>query len=281
MKKLLCIAVLVAFAGAAYASNDVATPGTPGQGTRQITQVGYFPINENNYAVGTGFDGQYVWVAAGDQATGTCMFYLYDEMGNLVDQGAQGAGATSWGHRDLAWAYNYMWGSYSNLVDAFTYAGAGVFIFEGYFVGAPINPNRALAFDGTYFYSGGFSVNLYKMLWNGTFGTSATYENLGGPYAGTYGLAYDCGLDCLWMTTAASTGEIYQFDTTGFPLNIYTDPAHLTFGGCEMVDHSIYGYVLGALVQETPDGIVYYDVGSTGPSATEPASWGSIKNLFQ
>lgn len=282
MKKLFCIAVMVAFAGTAFASNDVATPGdTPTSGTRQITQVGYFPISQNNYAVGCGWDGDYVWVSAGDQATGTCTFYLFDEYGNLVDQGPQGGGATSWGHRDMAWAYDYMWGSYSNLVDAFTYGGAGVFIFEGFFVGAPINPNRALGFDGSAFYSGGFGTNIYKMYWNGTFGTACTYEDLGGPWAGTYGIAYDCGLDCLWVTTASSTGEIQQLDTTGFPLNTYVDPTHLTYGGCEMADTIQYGYVLAALVQETPDGIVYYDVGSGGPSATEPASWGSIKSLFQ
>lgn len=279
MKKVLCAMAVVAMAGVAYATTDMTTEVAPyGGPTDNPIQVGYFPVADT-YTVGLGFDGEYIWVSAGDQAGPPCKFYVYDEYGNLVDQGGQGGGATGWGHRDLAMKDGVMFGSYSNLVDGHSYAGTGIFIFEGYFVGAPINPNRAMAYDGTYFYSGGFGTNLYRMEWNGTYGSASVVTDLGGPYSGCYGLAYDCGLNCLWMTTASSTGEIYQFDTTGFPLNVYVDPAHPTFGGCEMADTNQYGTVLAALAQETPDGVVFYDV-QTMPSPVQSKSWGAIKSLF-
>jgi len=281
MKKLLGVLIVVAFAGSAYATTDMANETTSNWNgpVDDPVQVGYFPLNENVYCVGTGWDGDYVWVSAGDQAGPPCRFYLYDEYGNLVDQGGQGGGASGWGERDLAFKDGIMFGSYSNLVGGHSYGGASTFIYEGYFIGAPINPNRAMAYDGTYFYSGGFSTNLYRMQWNGVWGSASVVTDLGGPYSGTYGLAYDCDQECLWMTTASSTGEIYQFDLTGFPLAVYVDPAHPTFGGCEMADTNQYGYVLQALAQETPDGIVFYEVGSI-PSPVQPASWGEIKSLF-
>lgn len=279
MKKVLCAMAVVAMAGVAYATTDMTTEVAPyGGPTDNPIQVGYFPVADT-YTVGLGFDGEYIWVSAGDQAGPPCKFYIYDEYGNLVDQGGQGGGATGWGHRDLAMKDGVMFGSYSNLVDGHSYAGTGIFIFEGYFVGAPINPNRAMAYDGMYFYTGGFGTNLYRMEWNGTYGSASVVTNLGGPYSGCYGLAYDCGLNCLWMTTASATGEIYQFDTTGFPLNVYVDPAHPTFGGCEMADTNQYGTVLAALAQETPDGVVFYDV-QTMPSPVQSKSWGAIKSLF-
>lgn len=279
MKKLLGVLVLAGFVSAALATNDVTTEGIPWSGsTDNPIQVGYFPLPDA-YSVGLGWDGSYIWIAAGDQAGPPCHFYIFDEYGNQVDIGGQGGGATGWGHRDLTFKDGIMFGSFSNLVGGHSYAGAGIFIYEGYFVGGPINPNRALAYDGTYFYTGGFGTNLYRLEWNGVWGSSALVVDLGGPYSGTYGLAYDCWQDCLWMTTAASTGEIYQFDTTGFPLNVYVDPAHPTFGGCEMADTIQHGFVLAALVQESPDGVVFYDVQSQ-PSPVQPASWGQIKALF-
>jgi len=280
MKKLFGILALVALAGtASAATNDVATGiAVPWTGsTDNPILLGSFPLADT-YCVGLGWDGDYVWVSAGDQAGPPCKFYLYDEYGNLVDQGGQGGGATGWGHRDLAMKDGVMFGSYSNLVDGHSYAGTGIFIFEGYFIGAPINPNRAMACDGTYFYSGGFGTNLYRMEWNGTYGSASVVTDLGGPYSGTYGMAYDCYQDCLWVTTASSTGEIYQFDTTGFPLNVFVDGAR-TFGGCEMSTTTQYGTALTAIDQASPDAVLFYDVQSL-PSPVEPASWGQIKSLF-
>ncbi len=283
MKKLLNMLMLVVFASGAYAAVDteMSTDCTPWPGGHVDSpiQVAYFPLPDN-YSVGLGSDWEMIWVAAGDQAGPPCKFYIFDEYGNLIDVGAQGGGATGWGHRDLSWHDHMMFGSFSDLVGAHSYAGPGVFIYEGNFRGGPINPNRAMADDGTYFYTGGFGTHLYRLDWNGVWGSSAIVTDLGGPYSGTYGLAYDGSVSCLWMTTASSTGEIYQFDMTGFVLNVYVDPAHPTFGGCEMTMSDRFGHVLAALVQESPDGVVFYDVQAGPPSPAQPVTWGQIKAMF-
>ncbi len=280
MKKLLGVLVLVAFASTAYASNEIANVGTVPQYApeRILDEVGYIPLDVNDYCVGTGFDGMYIWVTAGDQMTGTCEFYLFDEYGNQIDNAPQGAGATGWGHRDMAFTGDYMFGSYSTLVDGYS----DIYTFEGYFMGAPISPNRALAYAAGSFYTSGFGESLYKLTWDGTFGSSAVVENLGGPWDAAYGLAYDCGWDCLWMTTASSAGYgVHQIALDGFHINTFVDPVHPLYGGCTMVDTAQYGYVLCALVQESPDGLVLYDMESTGPSPVNDSSWGEIKNLFK
>ncbi len=287
MKVLLGLLILAASASTAHAANDtdMASNSSPWPGIRREAppQIGYFPLPDV-YSVGLGTDGTYIWISAGDQAGPPCKFYLFDEDGNQIDVGAQGGGATGWGHRDLCYYDGgVVLGSFSDLVGGHSYAGSGLFVYEGYFYGAPINPNRALAWDGTYFYTGGFGTNLCRLEWSGAWGSSAVVTDLGGPYSGTYGLAYAGDQVCLWMTTASYTGEIYQFDTMGNVLNVFVDPSHSVFGGCEVVPtthHGGYGAVLAALVQEAPDGVVFYDV-VTGPfSPVEPASWGQIKALF-
>jgi hypothetical protein len=280
MKKLLGALVLVAFAGTAFAANDVANTGSTPQYTpeRILDQVGYIPLDLNAYSVGCGDDGMYLWVSAGDQATGACTFYLYDEYGNLIDEAPQGGGATGWGHRDMCHNGDYMFGSYGNLVDGFM----DIYTFSGYFIGAPIPVNRAMAYAGGLFFTSGFGDPLYSMEWDGTWGSSATLTNLGGPWEAAYGLAYDCGWDCLWMTTASSSGYgVHQIGLDGFHINTYFDPLHPLYGGCTMTDTAQWGYVLCALVQESPDGLVFYDMESTGPSPVQDSSWGEIKGLFR
>ena len=281
MKQPLGMLILAAFTSAAYGAidADVAGHGTPWPGIHRDppVQLGYFPLPDP-YSVGLGWDGNYIWIAAGDQAGPPCKFYLFDEYGNQIDVGAQGGGATGWGHRDLTCRDHMMFGSFSNVVGAHSYAGSGIFDYEGYFIGAPINPNRAMARDGQYFYTGGFGTNLYRMQWNGIWGASAVVTDLGGPYSGLFGLAYGNSAG-LWGTTAAYTGELYEFTTSGILLNVYVDPAHPTFGGCEFAWTTQYGGVLAALVQENPDGVAFYYVGWFG-SPIESMSWGQIKALF-
>lgn len=276
MKKLMCALVLVAFAATAYAANDVApTVGKPATGSRIFEELAWWPMDQNNYIVGTGFDGEYIWISAGDQMTGFCEFYLYDMDGNQIDTDHQGGGATGWGNRDMAWNGDYMFGSYSNMVNGF----ADIHTYAGFFMG-PISPCRALAYDGEFFYTCGFGESLWKLEWNGTWGTSATTTNLGGPWDGAYGLAYDCYQDCLWMSTADYTNNVHQLDRTGFLLNTYTLGAPYTIqGGCTMVDHPTHGTVLGVVQQHTPDGLSLYNVDSM-PSPTYEGSWGQIKALF-
>lgn len=280
MKRLLGALALVALASSgAYAVSDVAPGATPGGAT---SGDGTFPIvfeislDINNYCVGVGFDGAYFWVSAGDQMTGLCQFYIYDDAGNLLDTQAQGGGATGWGHRDMAWNGDYMFGSYSNMVDGFSDPAT----FAGFFIG-PISPNRALAYDGAAFYASGFGEYLWKLTWDGAFGSVAATENLGGPWDGAYGLAYDCSNGVLYMSTADYTGNIHELAMDGFLLNTYTTlPEYDIQGGCTMADCQ-YGYILAVIQQYSPDMLTFYDIGAGGPSPVEDASWGEIKSLFQ
>lgn len=261
-----------------WATSDIAPGAIPGgssssEGSFPI--VAYFGLGMNDYCVGVGFDGTYFWVSAGDQQTGTCEFYVLDDAGNLIDHQPQGGGANGWGHRDLCWDGDFMFGSYSDLVDGFSDPAT----FSGYFIG-PISPCRALAFTGVDFYTCGFSENLWKMTWDGAWGSAAAVEDLGGPWDGIYGLAYDCGANCLWMTTADYSGNLYKLGLDGVLFETYTTlPEYEVHGGCTMADCQ-WGHVLCILSQSPGDVLVLYDVGS-GPSPVQDASWGEIKNLFK
>ena len=243
---------------------------------------GDFPIlfeitlDMNTQCVGVGFDGSYFWVSAGD-VLGACMFYIFDEYGILVDEVEQGAGATGWGHRDMTFDGAYMHGSYDPNINCF----ADPITFAGGYVG-PLNPNRALAYDGTSYYTGGYTENLYRLEWDGIFGSVATVEDLGGPWEGTYGLAYDCYNDCLWMSISLATepGILHKFARDGFLLATYSLlPEYGRQAACSMAD-TRFGYALAVIQQSDPDMLTLYDVGSQ-VSPTESATWGEIKSLYR
>lgn len=273
---LVTLAFVSLIAMPAIAFEDATHPGTPTATDEMFDELFSFPL-ENNYCVGVGWDGQYLWVSAGDGTTGTPEFYIYDEYGTLVDGPIhQGGGASGWGNRDLAFDGTYVFGSFGTPINGFedvnTYSGS----FNG-----PLNPNRAMAFDGTYFYTGGFGEYLYRVDWNGNWGSTATSTILSGPYDGTYGLAYDSGNDCLWMTTANYTGDVLQLDMSGNQIGTYSTlfSGYDLHGGCTMAD-TRFGHVLVILMQSDVDTIVFYDVEST-PSPADETTWGGVKALFR
>ena len=235
-------------------TEDVASTVGTSEGRGSFPILFEIPL-PNAYSVGVGFDGTNFWVSAGDQQTGVCEFYVYDEYGTQLDNQPQGGGATGWGHRDMAWDGTDMFGSYSLNINGFS----DIYTYDGYFVG-PINPNRAMAYDGTYFYTCGFGTDLYQLDWDGVWGSTATATDLGGPWSGAYGLAYDSIFNCLWMTTADYSGNLYQLDMNGNLLNTYTTlPEYDIHGGCTMAP-TRFGDVLVILVQSDPDKLVFYEV---------------------
>ena len=280
MRTALCVALVFALATASFAaSSDVSYPGTPCATDGTFNIFYQFPINafDDAHVVGLGFDGTYIWVSAGDLTTGVCHFYLYDEMGNHVDTYDQGAGATSWGHRDLCFDGTYMYGSYNTEIHAFTTDGA----YAGYFNGPGISPCRALAYDGYYFYTCGFSEYIYRGHWDGVWGSTPAWEVISGDViSGCYGMAYDWSNSCLWVTTASYTGDLLQFSTDGAQLGTHTTlPEYDLHGGAQMINTSAYGMTLGVLMQFTPDTVVLYDVDAFTP--VEDASWSSIKAMYR
>jgi hypothetical protein len=211
--------------------------------------------------VGVGFDGEYLWVTAGDGGTGFCEFYIYDEYGELVAGPVhQEGGATGWGNRDLAYNGTHMFGSYDTKINGYSDWETFVDYFNG-----RISPNRAMAYNGTYFYTCGFSENLWQLDWDGNWQSTATATDLGGPWSGAYGLAYDSESDCLWMTTADRTGDIHQLDMDGTLIETFTSMNEYDLhGGCTMADTEQWGYVLVVLMQSSPDKLVFYDLGYGG-----------------
>ncbi|MCK4304441.1 MAG: hypothetical protein KAY24_09410 [Candidatus Eisenbacteria sp.] len=273
------VALLVCVCTGAYAndadySNSRPPEITPVEGDFPI--LFEIPLDMNIQCVGVGFDGEYFWVSAGDYL-GECMFYIFDEYGNMIDEVPQGGGATGWGHRDLAFDGTYIVGSFSPDINCFEHWT----VLSGFFIG-PLDPNRAMAFDGTYYYTGGYDQNLKKLTWDGNFGSVAFVEDLGGPWQGTYGLAFDCANDCLWMTIslASEPGWLHQVTTSGFLLNTYSLlPEYGRQAGCTMAD-TRFGHILVVVQQSDPDMLTFYDVASN-PSPTNEGSWGSMKAMFR
>jgi hypothetical protein len=279
MRLLLTAFALLALASvSASATQDVAAPATPSATEDMFDMLFSFDL-PNDYSVGIGWDGSYFWISSGSTQTGYCEFYIFDEYGNLVDGPIhQGGGATGWGHRDMCYDGSYMFGSYSSFVDGF----ADPMTFSGYFVG-PINPCRAMAYDGTNFYTCGFSMNLYRMVWDGNWGSVATSTSLSGPWSGCYGLAYDAtNGGCLWMSTADYSGDVYQLDMNGNQIAVYSTlfQGYDIHGGCTMACTEQFGNVLAILMQSSPDQVAFYDV-EAAPSPADEGSWGAIKALFR
>ncbi|MFC1573279.1 right-handed parallel beta-helix repeat-containing protein, partial [Candidatus Eisenbacteria bacterium] len=232
------------------ATADVApTRGVRASTRQSLTILDQIPIHVNDHCVGVGWDGERLWVSAGDATTGQCEWYIYDEYGTLLANMPQDAGATGWGHRDLAYNGSYMFGSYSHTVNGFedpaTYSGS----FNGC-----LSPNRAMAWDGQHFYTCGFGEYLTQVEWDGEWDSTAACTPLSGPWQGACGLAYDHQLQGLWMTTADYSGNLYSIIET------YTTLPDSIAGGCTMACTEEHGYVLVVLMQRSTDTLVFYDV---------------------
>ena len=120
MRTALCVIITLVLASASFAgTNEFTFPGTPCATDGTFPIIYEFPLTLDAHNVGIGFDGNYIWVSAGDYTTGICQFYLYDDMGNLMFTYPQLAGATGWGHRDMCFDGTYMYGSYSTEIHAF------------------------------------------------------------------------------------------------------------------------------------------------------------------
>lgn len=286
MRVALSVFLVALVAGPASAvTADVSPyPATPSDPEGSFPIVYSWGIPDDPYCVGIGWDmdGQVFWVSAGDQAGFGCRFYIYDDLGNLLDTRPQAGGATGWGHRDMTWhpCYPAMLGSYGTQINGFD--GASVYL--GSFTGPGMSPCRALTCDMDYVYTTGFGEYLWRGDWDCTWGSNPTWEMLGAnTWPGAYGLARctDCiPGDGLWMTTADYSGDLLFIDLAGGLVNTFTTlPEYDIHGGCEMADTPTWGCALAILMQSSPDQVVLYDVCQCVP--VEEASWGQIKAMFE
>ncbi len=266
---VLCLGAPGAQATQLTASRSIASPDA-----RALVAVHDMLLLFNSYCVGVGYDGAYFWITAGSQQTGSAMFYVIDEYGNMIDEQPQGGGAQGWGHVDLAWNGTYMFGSPNLRVNAFTAPGE----LAGFFLG-PIGWSMAMTYDGASLYACGFDQNLWRINWQGEWGTFPDFDNLGGPWHGSIGLAWDEQRSVHWMSTADYSGDIHKLTRDGDLIETYnTLPEHDAHGGCTMAD-TRFGRVLVVITQTLPDLLTFYEI-DDGQTPTRAASWGAIKALF-
>ncbi|PIE51333.1 hypothetical protein CSA37_12345 [Candidatus Fermentibacteria bacterium] len=230
----------------------------------------------NAYTVGCGWDGTYFWVTngAGMAGAGTGMFYLFSSDGMLVDDFPQ-FNAPGWGLRDLCFDGTYIYGSDDNQIDYYDITSHEK---VGAFTSNAVNPNRALAYDGTDFYTGSFSEVIYQLTWDGVSGSTATHTNWSSAATSTYGAAWDSANNCLWVTSANGSGIIAQIAADGSLVENHTVIADGTYGGATMRNTSPV-VELFVLEQGSPDALRGYDVTDAG-GALSRDSWGAIKSLF-
>lgn len=232
------------------------------------------------YNVGLGYDGgDNLWITEGAM-TGGATINLIQVVTlavphTLVTTYYQN-GTTGWGLRDLCFDGTYIFGSDDTVVD---YYDPATGVKMGSYNCSAVNPNRAQGWDGTYFYTGSFSANVYQVTWNGVSGSTATYSTWSTAIAnaGIYGAAYDADWPCLWVSTASADGVLYQLDMTGALITQYNLLSEVdTAGGCEMAPFGGESQ-FWVLAQKTPDMVYCFDVRTL---ALQPETWGSIKTLF-
>ncbi len=273
------LALVLVMAVAAFAMTDaapdagIAQPGTD----TWLEEIAYWSVETaipNVYSVGCGWDGTYFWITngAGQAGAGTGMFYLFDHAGAVVDSFSQN-NAPGWGLRDLCCDGTYMYGSVSSAIDYYditTYEKVGAFT-------GPISPNRALAWDGTYFYTSSFSTDVNQLTWDGVSGSTAASTVWSTAATSAYGAAWDYLGDCLWVTSANGSGILDQIAADGSLIEHHTLISGATMGGATMAEVVWPINELYVFEQGSPDAMHGYDV---CPEALERDTWGSIKSLF-
>lgn len=266
----------------AFAMTDAA----PGAGIAQpgvdtwLEQIAYWSVEDaafNVFSVGCGWDGNNFWVSNGACMAGapTGMFYIFNHDGDCIDKFPQ-VEAPGWGLRDLCCDGTYMYGSVDSDIDYYSIAAHEKM---GAFTG-PLSPNRALAYDGTHFYTGSFSApcssSIFQLVWDGVSGSTASSVLWSTEATFVYGAAWDNGNNCLWVTSADGSGTICQIAADGSLIYQHTLVPGAVWGGATMAQ--MYPVrELFLLHQSSPDALRGYDV--TG-SALNRETWGSIKTLF-
>jgi len=251
----------------------------PGEGDFDV--LASFNIEDFSYGVynvGLGFDGANFWITEGYMQGGGSANYIYIVDGEdftLITDVEQN-NTSGWGLRDWCSDGDYMFASQSTNVD---YYDPSTYEKVGSYTCSAINPNRAQAWDGNYFYTGSFSETIFQVEWDGVSGSTASYTSWSTAVGngGTYGAAYDPWNDCLWVSTASSDGMLYQIGMDGALIESFNiSPESATSGGCCMAPYEGQDQ-LWVLAQDDPDMVYCWEV---NPESLSPATWGEIKTLF-
>lgn len=208
----------------------------------------------DNQLLGCEFDGTYLWVTgAGNSANPNYIYQIDPFAGTLVNTYEQGT-TSSWGMRDLAWVE----------ADGLLYAGDG----DGFYSIDPadgtvttvfsptggIGTIRALAFDGTNFWTKSFSGDLFE------FDIAGNIINTYSPAVASscYGAAYDHTEGFLYLFSQ-DDAMFYQFGLDGIHTGVTYDVSAAQPGG--IAGGAFYDFgtlvpgkaTLGFLLQGDPD----------------------------
>ncbi len=229
----------------------------------------------NPYCVGCGLDGSYLWVTngAGQSGEPTGQILIFEENGTFVTSFEQN-NAPGWGLRDLCFNGTYIYGSVSSFIDYYdteTYEKVGAFI-------GPQDPNRALAYDGIYFYTGNFGNEIYRLTWDGVSGSTAGSSVWSTAATTVYGAAWDAVNGVMWVTSADGSGTVAQLDQNGELIDNYYPVTGGTYGGATMSSFSSPVNTLWILNQGATDEVLGYDLNPCSPLQRD--TWGSIKSIF-
>ncbi len=200
-------------------------------------------------------------------------FLLFEEDGTYFATFNQNGGS-GWGLRDLTCDGTYMYGSLSTAID---YYDIGTRIKVGSFTG-PQNPNRALAWDGTHFYTGNFGREVYRLTWNGVSGSTATSTVWSTAATSVYGAAWDEINDCMWVTSSDASGIVAEINEDGTLVQNHILVSGGIYGGACMGTSTGCIGTLWILVQTPSDILGGYEV---YPTALGRDTWGAIKAVFQ
>lgn len=274
---LLALAAALTAAGASDASD--ASPGVPVMGRLPI-EVGSVQIS---------IEARFISVEQTDIEEFTFATSRLNEMPPsfeqyLIDGAGQMAfasttpqlGAPDEGWGDMFWCGTYLWGSWCQWIRAFNTDGSQA----GYFWG-PENPNRAVLYDGLWWYAARPDGHIWRGQWDGAWGSMFGWINITiDPVPDLTGLAFDSNADALWVTM--SNGYVRQYEMDGGPV-LAELPLLSEYGrphACCMSNTAAFGYTLAVLQKSDRSGdwLVFYDVSDT---PVETATWGSIKAMFR
>ena len=241
-------------------------------------------IVADNQCLGIEFDGTFLWVTGGGNATNPNYLYQIDPLTQTLVNAYDQTTVSSWGMRDLAFDGTFLYAGDENgfyRIDPGTGNVTLLFDNTAPVFTAGISAIRALAWDGVNFWSKNFGGDLY------------VFDPLGNVVAqypitnSTYGAAYDPTVPCIWLfSTGGATGnEFVQVDMAGnltgitHALKDHDCPTGGIIGGAFFYQAWAGGRtILGALTQGTPDAFYameLYDTGYPGaPTNPNPTCGG-------
>ena len=235
--------------------------------------------NEIQDIGGVAFDGTDFLVSEPGHGSDPPMFHRVSEDGVILSSTPQQAVFTEWGHLDLAWCGALFWGSQCLQIHAFM---SSCLTYMGYFNG-PIDPCRALAYDGTTWFVGGHNQPIYRGNWNYVWGSTPEWITVTPTLAGASGIAVDQQRDCLWITDSVDNLVIKAPKISGQPMLGELPLLHGSFrprGCCMARTSDLMIYLSVAMVDErgrAPCRIVLYEIDDT---AVETTSWSEVKRRF-